>query len=487
MLGALDMFAIGIGPSSSHTIGPMKAALQFVQLLDAKSILTKVVRIEVNLYGSLALTGEGHGTILAVINGLCGESPSKIESEVFLAKMDVVRQQQVLNLLGQHQITFNLEQDILLHKQEFLPEHANGMRFIAHIGNKGGMESIDFVVNHSLGNNFTDDSSDSNKIVAGKFSQEYFSIGGGFIVDKEQITHLGEMVDDSLAPPPYPFETADELFGLCEQHGLSVAQLVTQNELIRKSDAEVRDECLQIVEVMRASVQHGIINEGVLPGGLNVRRRAPGLYSKLNVPHVAESAHDQRLLAMAFAIGVNEENAAFGRVVTAPTNGSAGTIPGVLEYYVRYGSGVTQDKLVEFILTAGAIGMLYKLRASISAAEVGCQGEIGVACSMAAAALTAVMGGSLIQIAKAAEIAMEHSLGMTCDPIGGLVQVPCIERNGVAASRAIDIARLALLEDTPGIVSLDDVIKTMMQTGKDMGVRYKETALGGLAVNVVNC
>ncbi|MBP9743645.1 MAG: L-serine ammonia-lyase [Burkholderiales bacterium] len=457
MLGALDMFAIGIGPSSSHTIGPMRAAYRFVQLLKDKQLLDRVVRLEVNLYGSLALTGEGHGTVIACLNGLCGEQPETVNIDNFLPQAELIKCNGEINLCGQHKIAFNFCDDMHLHKKEFLPEHANGMRFIAY---------------------------DINLEVL--ISQEYFSIGGGFVLDKEQMLNISEKTPDNVVVP-YPFETAYELFSLCEKHNLTVAQLVTQNELGRKTLEQVRHEALEIIRVMRLSVARGISVEGLLPGGLTVKRRAPGLYKKLNVPNIQESLHDQRLLAMAFAIGVNEENAAFGRVVTAPTNGSAGTIPGVLEYYVRYGALVTDDKLIEFILTAGAIGMLYKMRASISAAEVGCQGEIGVACSMAAAALTAVMGGSLIQIAKAAEIAMEHSLGMTCDPIGGLVQIPCIERNGVAASRAIDIARLALLEEEAGRVSLDEVIKTMMQTGKDMGMRYKETALGGLAVNVVNC
>jgi L-serine dehydratase len=456
MLGALDMFAIGVGPSSSHTIGPMKAALKFAELLDTQGVLKQVTRLEANLYGSLALTGEGHGTVFAVLNGLCGENPKTVNPDLFLGQAAAIKKNKQINLLSRHNIGFDITRDLLLHKKEFLPEHANGMRFIAY--------------------------TDNNVLL----SKDYFSIGGGFILDEVEIKHLGENIADDIVIP-YPFKTGLELFTLCKKNNFSVAELVTQNELVRKTREQLRIEALEIIDVMHKSVEHGVSHDGFLPGGLNVRRRAPSLYSKLNIPSINSSLHDQRLLAMAFAIGVNEENAAFGRVVTAPTNGSAGTIPGVLEYYIRYGTDVNDDKLVEFILTAGAIGMLYKFGASISAAEVGCQGEIGVACSMAAAALTAVLGGSLIQVAKAAEIAMEHSLGMTCDPIGGLVQIPCIERNGVAASRAIDIARLSLLEEETGRVSLDDVIKTMMQTGRDMGMRYKETALGGLAVNVVTC
>ncbi len=456
MLGALDMFAIGIGPSSSHTIGPIKAALKFVELLENANLIKQVTRLEANLYGSLALTGEGHGTVFAILNGLSGKNPRTVDPDLFLDLVEQVKKHKQINLLGKHIVDFDITRDLLLHKKEFLPEHANGMSFVAY---------------------------EDNKIL---LSKQYFSIGGGFIVDDTEMKNLSNQVGHDIKPP-YFFRTAAELFGLCEKNGFSVAELVIRNELVRKTREQLRVEALEIIDVMHQSVLRGISIEGFLPGGLEVRRRASGLYNKLNIDSINSSLHDQRLLAMAFAIGVNEENAAFGRVVTAPTNGSAGTIPGVLEYYIRYGNNVTEDKLVEFILTAGAIGMLYKFGASISAAEVGCQGEIGVACSMASAALTAVLGGSLIQIAKAAEIAMEHSLGMTCDPIGGLVQIPCIERNGVAASRAIDIARLALLEEEAGRVSLDDVIKTMLQTGHDMSMRYKETALGGLAVNVVNC
>ncbi len=456
MLGALDMFGIGIGPSSSHTIGPMKAALDFVNKLKDQGLLMQLNRIEVHLYGSLALTGEGHGTMLAVLNGLCGEHPKTVDPDTFITRVDQIKQIKQLNLGGVVKIKFDYQQDLLIHKEQFLPKHANGMYFVAYINDKQ------------------------------LFAKHYYSIGGGFIADDDSIDNLSaNSANDYVIP--YPFKTARELFSLCKTNNMTVAQLVFANELVRKEPSEVRNEALEIINTMRQSVQRGITIEGNLPGGLNVRRRAPGLYKKLNNAQIKDSLHDQRLLAMVFAIGVNEENASFSRIVTAPTNGSAGTIPGVLEYYVRYEENVNDDKLIDFILTCGAIGMLYKFGASISAAEVGCQGEIGVACSMAAAGLTAVLNGSLIQVDKAAEIAMEHSLGMTCDPIGGLVQIPCIERNGVAASRAIDIAKLALLENEEGKVSLDDVIKTMMQTGRDMSMHYKETSLGGLAVNVVNC
>lgn len=457
MLGALDMFRIGIGPSSSHTIGPMNAALNFTLLLNENNLLLSVDRVKVHLFGSLALTGGGHGTVLAVINGLCGENPKTVDPDSFISRVEAIKKTQELLLLGKQMIKFIYEDDVLLHKNEFLIEHANGMRFIAF--DHSGKQLL---------------------------NKEYFSIGGGFIADEEQIKTLGQDSSDALVIP-YPFKTAGELLDQCTKHNLTIAQLVAANEMVRKTEAELREEALELIQVMHSSVERGVMVEGTLPGGLEVRRRAPGLFRKLNVPNIQDSYQDQRLLAMAYAIGVNEENAAFSRIVTAPTNGSAGTIPGVLEYYRNFCPGATEDKLIEFILTAGAIGMLYKYGASISAAEVGCQGEIGVACSMASGALAAVLGGNLMQIAKAAEIAMEHNLGMTCDPIAGLVQIPCIERNGVAASKAIDIARLSLLEEEAGKVSLDDIIKTMLQTGKDMSMHYKETALGGLAVNVVNC
>ena len=456
MLNALDMFGIGIGPSSSHTIGPMRAALLFVNRLKDNNILNKVERIEANLFGSLALTGEGHGTVFAVLNGLCGEDPKTVNPDNFITLVDQIKTSSRINLAGNHQINFNYNQDMLLHKETFLPEHANGLRFIAFDGNKNQL-----------------------------MRREYFSIGGGFVLDEEQIKSNQNISNN--VPIPFSFKTGDELMALCLKHNLSISQLAFKNhEAIEKSE-DVYNHAMDIVNVMHESVVRGITIDGTLPGGLNVRRRAPGLYKKINESNLRNDVGSQRLAAMAYAIGVNEENAAFSRIVTAPTNGAAGTIPGVLEYYRNFCVDVTDDKLVDFILTAGTIGVLYKLGASISAAEVGCQGEIGVACSMAAGALTAVLGGSVSQVEKAAEIAMEHSLGMTCDPIGGLVQIPCIERNGVAASRAIDIARLVLLEPEPGLVSLDNVIKTMMQTGRDMQMQYKETSLGGLAVNVANC
>ena len=461
MLGPLDMFAIGVGPSSSHTVGPMKAALEFTNYLRVQQLLFKVVHVQAHLYGSLALTGAGHGTFLAVINGLAGQHPKTIDPDTIASRVAAIQASNSLDLGGSHPVRFVYATDLLIHKDQFLPEHANGMRFVAF----GAAQEI-------------------------IYQQEYFSIGGGFILDQEQIRSRKdhESAIDDAAPVPYPFTSGSELFGYCQLQNLSVAAIVLANELVTKTQEQVYAEALEIAEVMRYSINRGLRQEGILPGGLNVRRRAPNLYRQLIKDNVATIAHqERRLLAMTYAMAVNEENAAFSRVVTAPTNGSAGTIPGVLEYYRQFCSEATDEMVVKFILTAGAIGNLYKHGASISAAEVGCQGEIGVACSMAAGALTAVLGGTVMQVEKAAEIAMEHCLGMTCDPINGLVQIPCIERNGVAASKAIDIAQLALLENEPGKVSLDAVIQTMMQTGRDMSSRYKETSLAGLAVNVVAC
>lgn len=460
MLSPLDMFAIGIGPSSSHTVGPMKAGLAFVDLLRKKNLLVKVEHIQVHLYGSLALTGAGHGTFLAVINGLAGQHPKTIDPDTISSKVDEIKDSKQLRLGNEQLVRFDYGTDLLIHKDQFLKEHANGMRFVAF--------------------------GEENEILC---QEEYFSIGGGFILDKEQISHRSGEMDTETEVIPYPFKSSAELLGQCAENNLTIAELTLENErALGNSREKIYKDALEIAEVMHSSIVRGLKKEGVLPGGLNVKRRAPQLYSKLAKTDLGQISHsDRRLLAMTYAIAVNEENAAFSRVVTAPTNGSAGTIPGVLEYYHNFYPEASDDKIVEFILTAGAIGNLYKYGASISAAEVGCQGEIGVACSMASGALTAVLGGTLLQVEKSAEIAMEHCLGMTCDPIDGLVQIPCIERNGVAASKAIDIAKLSLLESEQGKVSLDEVIHTMLETGRDMSSRYKETALAGLAVNVVAC
>ncbi len=460
MISALEMFKIGIGPSSSHTIGPMKASLQFAQKLADDSLLSQVKSLKVELFGSLALTGEGHGTVLAILNGLSGFDPVTVDPDLFVALKDYVTTNNQIKILGLHQINFSISSDVLLHKDKSLSEHPNGMIFGAY---------------------------DCNSVLLLRL--KYFSIGGGFIANQFNIQNiLNDNLNESAITIPYPYKTAHELFGFCAKHKISIAQLVIANEKVNKSETQIYDEALLIAKIMHESVVSGLnANCTVMPGVLGAKRRAKDLYNKINLAKISTAIADQRLLSMIYAMAVNEENACFRRIVTAPTNGSAGTIAGVLEYYRNFCEGVTEQKIIEFILTAGAIGVLYKYGASISAAEVGCQGEIGVACSMAAAALTAVSGGSLIQIEKAAEIAMEHNLGMTCDPIGGLVQIPCIERNGVAASKAIDIAGFSLLENTRGVVSLDSVIKTMLQTGRDMSVKYKETSLGGLAVNIINC
>lgn len=454
MLSPLDMFQIGIGSSSSHTVGPMKIALKFVKSLADKKILLHVVMVKVELFGSLALTGEGHATLNAVVSGLAGQNPHDIKTEDFLSIYTTAIKSKKLKLLDEKLINFDPLQDIILEKNIFLKEHPNAMRINAY---------------------------DKDQSIL--YSQDYFSVGGGFIIEKGEAPWQTTEIQI-----PFPFETAAELFQLCEKNNLMISELVIKNELANKSIEQLEQAVLEIANRMSESVENGINSKiKILPGGINVHRRAPEMYRKLNKDGLENNIASQRLLAMAFAMAVNEENAAFGKVVTAPTNGSAGTIPGVLEYYKRFYKDADKDKVISFILTAGAIGTLYKIGASISAAEVGCQGEIGVSCSMATAALTAVLGGNVKQVMRAAEIAMEHSLGMTCDPVKGLVQVPCIERNGVAASRAIDIAGMALLEDGDGIISLDAVIQTMLSTGLDMNSHYKETALGGLAVNHINC
>lgn len=447
MLGPLDMFSIGIGPSSSHTIGPCKAALTFIENIISKDILKDVYSLQVKLYGSLALTGKGHGTDIAILNGLSGNDPRMVTPIIFKSLSKKIIKANQINLGNKKIIKFNINKDIIHCNDIFLNEHPNALEFFIYDIN--------------------------NKLLKSKI---YFSVGGGFILDKEEFEKTKHQNDKSVSL----FKTAEELKKICEKEHLSIAELMFKIELNKRSMAEINKYALLLISAMHESVKSGLKTDGIIPGGLNIMRRAPNLYNRLKLKN------DERILAVVYAIAVNEENADFGRVVTAPTNGSAGTIAGVLEYY-RNQYNPTEEKLIEFIMVAGAVGMLYKLGASISAAEVGCQGEIGVACSMAAAALTAVLGGNIMQITKAAEMAMEHHLGMTCDPILGLVQAPCIERNGIAASKAIDIATIALSEEKNGIVSLDDVIKTMLQTGKDMSSKYKETALGGLAVNIATC
>ena len=459
-ISVFELFKIGVGPSSSHTVGPMVAANQFISDLDNRGKLSRTDRVEIHLYGSLALTGIGHGTDMAVLMGLLGEAPDTIDVDTIDDKLAKIAGQQRLNLGGRHAIEFQRERDLLFHKEEFLPQHSNGMTCQALAG--------DEVL----------------------FERSYFSIGGGFVLSEEDFKHKEEIATIL----PYDFSSANELMEICEQHGWSIAELAMENEKAFRSEQEVKDGLWQIWQVMEASIERGCHQHGVLPGGLGVRRRAEEHYRELSKQTDEERRQGLAILdwVSLFALAVNEENAARGRIVTAPTNGAAGVIPATIAYYVRFVHdpeihGDLKDQVVEFLLTAGAIGMLFKKNASISAAEVGCQGEIGVACSMASAGLAAVQGGTTQQIENAAEIGMEHNLGLTCDPIGGLVQVPCIERNTMGAVKAINAARLALRGTGAHIVPLDSVIETMRQTGIDMQSKYKETSLGGLAVNAVNC
>ena len=452
-ISVFDLFSIGIGPSSSHTVGPMRAARTFAVGLEP--VLDQVVRVRAELFGSLGATGHGHGSDRAIILGLSGETPETIETSTIAERVAAVRAAGVVRLLRRHEAAL-IDDDLVLHRRQSLPFHPNGMRFFA------------FAADGSLLSERT-----------------FYSVGGGFVVDEEAAGADRIKPDDT--PVRYPFTTGDQLLAMCAESGLPISGVMLANELSWRTEAEVRAGLLEIWEVMQQCVRNGYANEGTLPGGLKVPRRAPELYRRL----CGEQYSTDPLRVMdwvdLFALAVNEENAAGGRVVTAPTNGAAGIIPAVLHYYTRFVPGASSDDVVRFLLTAAAIGVLYKENASISGAEVGCQGEVGSACSMAAGALCEVMGGTPDQAENAAEIGMEHNLGLTCDPVGGLVQVPCIERNAMAAVKAINASRIALRGDGRHIVSLDKVIKTMRETGADMKVKYKETARGGLAVNVIEC
>ncbi|RYZ07318.1 MAG: L-serine ammonia-lyase [Comamonadaceae bacterium] len=459
MLSAFDIFKVGIGPSSSHTVGPMRAAQMFAAALDARGVLAQVARLEVVLYGSLGATGHGHATDQGVILGLFGDTPDTVQPETVQPRLDALRRSGQLLLLGRHAIAFDRVEDIEFRGAETLPEHPNAMRFTAFAAEGAALHD-----------------------------STYFSVGGGFVIEGG----AGAVAAQDAVRVPHPFTTGDELMAQCAHTGLSVAQLVLANECVWRPEAEVRAGLLRIWGVMQQCVQRGFgvdnpLAAQALPGPLRMRRRAPELQREL----AAATGPADPLAAMdwvnAFAMAVNEENAAGGRVVTAPTNGAAGVVPAVMHYYLRFVPGASELGIVDFLLTAAAIGMLYKTNASISGAEVGCQGEVGVACSMAAGALAAVLGATPPQVENAAEIGMEHNLGLTCDPVGGMVQIPCVERNAMGAVKAINAARLALRGDGTHYVSLDTVIKTMMQTGADMKSTYKETSLGGLAVNVVEC
>jgi len=451
-----DLFKIGIGPSSSHTVGPMKAACLFVKRLDRNGMLNNTQRLRVSLYGSLAHTGRGHGTDKAVMLGLQGSMPDTIDPDHIDADMNGIRSEKAVNLLGLKAIPFEEKTDLVFRKRELLPHHPNGMRFEAF--NAQG-EILEL--------------------------REYYSVGGGFVVNQDKAAE--DRIVSDQTPLPYLFRTGDELLGLCSAEKMRISDIMMANESTWRPQAEVHRELLVIRDAMMACMDRGFRQEGVLPGGLQVVRRAPRLYQEL----CRQSPSEDRLSTLdwvnLYALAVNEENAAGGRVVTAPTNGAAGIVPAVLRYYSDFIPGASEDGVIEFLLTAGGIGILYIKNASISGAEVGCQGEVGVACSMAAGGLTAAMGGTMSQIENAAEIGMEHNLGLTCDPVGGLVQIPCIERNAMAAVKAINAQRMAVRGDGKHRVSLDKVIKTMRDTGADMKSQYKETSRGGLAVNVIEC
>lgn len=452
-VSVFDLFSVGIGPSSSHTVGPMRAALSFVDSLNRADTLKQAVGLRVDLYGSLALTGKAHGTHAAVLMGLEGERPETVDVDTVQARVELIAEQRELRLLGRHTIAFDPSVDIEQRRGERRPEYSNALAFTAL---------------------------DASGEVLG--TETFFSIGGGFIVREAD---LGR---EPPAPPalPFPFTSAAELIAHAEAEELTIGEVARANELQLRSEEEVESRLRVIWQAMQDCVARGLTREGVLPGSLGIPRRASKLHAQLCAESESEPLKQLEWVNL-FALSVNEENAAGGRVVTAPTNGAAGIVPAVLHYYVRFIPGADEEGVFRFLLTAAAIGSLCKENASISGADVGCQGEVGSACSMAAAGLCEVLGGTPRQVENAAEIAMEHNLGLTCDPIAGLVQVPCIERNAIAAVKAINACQLALRGDGSHYVSLDAVIRTMLATGRDMSDRYKETSLGGLAVNVVEC
>ncbi|MFI1729990.1 L-serine ammonia-lyase [Streptomyces acidicola] len=458
-ISVFDLFSIGIGPSSSHTVGPMRAARMFASRLRNEELLGAVSSVRCELYGSLGATGHGHGTPKAVLLGLEGASPRSVDVETADERVEQIKEAGRLRLLGEHDVRFSFDDDLVLHRRKALPYHANGMTLWAY--DASGAELL---------------------------TKTYYSVGGGFVVDEDAVGADRIKLDDT--PLKYPFRTGDELLRLTKETGLSISSLMLENERAWRTEEEIRAGLLEIWRVMQACVARGMSREGILPGGLRVRRRAAVSARQLRAEG-DPSARSMEWITL-YAMAVNEENAAGGRVVTAPTNGAAGIIPAVLHYYVNFVAGASsegerEDGVVRFLLAAGAIGMLFKENASISGAEVGCQGEVGSACSMAAGALAEVLGGTPEQVENAAEIGMEHNLGLTCDPVGGLVQIPCIERNGMAAVKAVTAARMAMRGDGSHKVSLDKVIKTMKDTGADMSVKYKETARGGLAVNIIEC
>jgi L-serine dehydratase len=461
-VSVFDLFKIGIGPSSSHTVGPMRAARMFALRLDHDGLLPRTARVQTLLYGSLGATGKGHGSDKAVLLGLAGHEPDSVDVEAVPGLLARIRTERRVELLGRQAMAFDEAADLVFHRKESLPFHANGMRFVAFDASGAELSS-----------------------------RTYYSVGGGFVVSDEVAadgSRQKALVPDATKLP-LPFTSGERLLQITQDTGLTIAQVMRRNEQTWRSDAEIDAGLLKIWAVMQACVKRGCATDGILPGGFKVKRRAADLHRTLTSK--PEEALRDPLQVMdwinLYALAVNEENAAGGRVVTAPTNGAAGIVPAVLHYYSRFVHGASDAGVIDFLLTAAAIGILYKENASISGAEVGCQGEVGVACSMAAGALCAVMGGTPAQAENAAEIGMEHHLGLTCDPVGGLVQIPCIERNAIASVKAINAARMALRGDGTHFVSLDKVIKTMRETGADMQTKYKETARGGLAVNIVEC
>ncbi|MFY8207439.1 MAG: L-serine ammonia-lyase [Arenimonas sp.] len=458
-VSTFDLFKIGIGPSSSHTVGPMRAAARFVERwLVEEGHLAACCRIKVELFGSLALTGKGHGSDKAVLLGLEGQWPNRIDPDAIEPMLARIRKDKKLRLSPEHCIAFDEKTDLAFNKRQKLPFHSNGMRFTAYAADGAQLAT-----------------------------REYYSVGGGFVVNQDEAAQDRITADTTVLP--YPFKSGDALIAQCREHGLTIAELMWANERVWRSDAQIGEELDAIWNAMQHCLERGTRMSGILPGGLKVARRAPNMLQELLARPEAAMRDPLTVLDWVnlYALAVNEENAAGGRVVTAPTNGAAGIIPAVLHYFERFCPNASPKGIRDFLLTAAAIGILYKENASISGAEVGCQGEVGVACSMAAGGLTAALGGSLGQIENAAEIGMEHNLGLTCDPIGGLVQIPCIERNAMGAVKAINASRMALRGDGKHRVSLDKVIKTMRDTGRDMAEKYKETSRGGLAVNVIEC
>jgi L-serine dehydratase len=455
-LSAFDLYSVGIGPSSSHTVGPMRAAKRFVDGLAAAGVLGTVSRVRAELFGSLGATGHGHGSAKAVVLGLEGEEPATVDTDSADDRVAGNHARRMLNLAGTHEIPFDPDTDLVLHRRKSLPAHPNGMIFRAY---------------------------DADGVSVAE--RTYFSVGGGFVVDE------GATGSDRVVPDPtqvrYPFTSGAELLAICSREGLRVSDVMLANELAWRTETEVRRGLLHLWSVMEACVEAGCRREGVLPGGLKVPRRAPALFRDLSSGRGSADPFRVMDWVNLFALAVNEENASGGRIVTAPTNGAAGIVPAVLHYYVRFVPGADEDGIVRFLLTAAAVGILFKENASISGAEVGCQGEVGSACSMAAGALCEVLGGTPAQVENAAEVGIEHNLGLTCDPIGGLVQIPCIERNAIASVKAINAARLAINGDGSHKVSLDKAIRTMRETGRDMSTKYKETSRGGLAVNLIEC